>query len=113
MGLGDPIKEVQLLAQINEGITFDGMGYDLISLNEFGERICIEVKTNIGKSDKPFFISKKEIEIIEGYKEEFDCTHCFIYYVLIDDTSVTIKKIDFKDFDTYKLEPILYKIKEA
>lgn len=111
LGLEDLIKNVKLVTQIDEETTFDGLGYDLISFNESREPICIEVKTAYGKKDKPFFISKKEIEIIQGLKKEFDCNHCLIYYVLIDGFDVTIKNISSYDLNNMELIPVLYKIK--
>lgn len=112
-GLEEIIDEVNLVAQIDEKITFDGLGYDLISYNELRERICIEVKTSYGKRDTPFFVSKKELEILKGYSKEFCCKHYFIYYLLIDDNRVTIKIIDCDKLDNIKLEPVLYKVVEA
>ena len=113
IGLGDLVDDVQLVAQVDEDITFDGVGYDLISFNEFRERICIEVKTSYGNKDKPFFISSKEIETMKGLKAEHNCKYCLIYYVLIDDVNVTIKNIYPYDLDNIKLEPILYKVKST
>lgn len=110
VGLSYLAEEFKLVAQIDEEITFDGLGYDIISYNELGEKILIEVKTNIGNKDKPFFISKKEIELMKGFNSEYDCKQCFIYYVLIKDSDVKIKKIDCDRFSQYKLDPILYKI---
>lgn len=110
IGLEFLTKEVKLVAQINEETTFDGLGYDLISFNEQLERICIEVKTSFGTKDKPFFISKKEMELIQGLKEEYKCKNCLIYYVLVDNFDITIKTIHSTDFSNLKLTPILYKV---
>ena len=41
LGLEKFVNYVKLVAQIDEDITLDGLGYDLISFNEFGESICI------------------------------------------------------------------------
>lgn len=112
-GLKELANEINLITQINESVTFDGLGYDLISYNELGEKICIEVKTSYGRKDKPFFISKKELEMLRGYSKEFDCQHSFIYYVLIEDRDVNIKIIDCNTLDKVKLEPILYKVIES
>jgi len=110
LGLEDLVEKVQLISQISEEITFDGLGYDLISFNEKREKVCIEVKTSYGKSDKPFFISKKELELLQGLKEEHNCSNCLIYYVLIDNNNVIIKNINLKDLNNLKLTPILYKV---
>ncbi len=110
LGLENLTSQVQLVAQIDEETTFDGLGYDIISFNEKKERICIEVKTSFGKKDKPFFISKKELEIMKGIKEEHQCKYCLIYYVLIDGNDVKIKSIYPEDIANLKLTPVLYKV---
>lgn len=110
LGLYDVINDVELVAQIDEDVTFDGLGYDLISFNEFKQRICIEVKTSYSKKDKPFFISKKELDILQGLKEEYNCQNCLIYYVLVDDNNVTIKTIEADDISTLGITPVLYKV---
>jgi len=110
IGLESLIKDVELVAQVDEETTFDGLGYDLLSFNENREKICIEVKTSFGTKDKPFFISKKEIELIKGLKEEYDCKYYLIYYVLVDGSDVTIKRIYSSDFDNLRLTPVLYKV---
>lgn len=110
LGLHDVIKDVKLVSQISEDITFDGLGYDLISFNEFKEPICIEVKTSYSKKDKPFFISKKELDILQGLKEEYSCQNCMIYYVLVDDNNITIKTIKADDLSNLNITPVLYKI---
>ena len=72
--------------------------------------IFIEVKTSFSKKDRPIFISKKEMEMMKGYISEFDCKHCFIYYVLVDGENVSVKEIKCDNFNNYRLEPVLYKI---
>ena len=110
LGLGHLTKDVNLVAQLDEDITFDGLGYDLISFNDKGEKIVIEVKTCFGKKDRPFFITYKELEVIQGIKEEHDITECIILYLLIDKNNVTIKSITNEELNELKLKPFLYKI---
>ena len=110
MGLKDKIKDVRLIAQVKEDITFDGIGYDLISFNQFKEQICIEVKTCYGKKDKPFFITKKELEFLKSFKKEYHCKEWLIYYVLIDGVDVTIKQITREELAKLKLTPVLYQV---
>ena len=108
LGFNDLINEVQIVAEVNDEITFDGLGYDIISFNESRERICIEVKTSYGTKDKPFFITKKEIDVLEGVCKDYNCKYGVIYYVLIDGLNVTIKTITQSEFDKLKKEPYLY-----
>ena len=107
LGLGHLTKNVNLVAQLDEDITFDGLGYDLISFNDKGEKIVVEVKTCFGKKDRPFFITHKELEVIQGIKEEHDITECIILYLLIDKNNVTIKSITNEEFNELKLKPSL------
>ena len=110
LGLGHLIEKVNLVAQLNEEITFDGLGYDLISFNDKGEKIVVEVKTCFGKKDRPFFITHKELEVIQGIKKEHGITECIILYLLIDKNNVTIKSINNEEFNELKSKPFLYKI---
>lgn len=110
LGLEDLADQIQLIAQVDDEITLDGLGYDLLSFNEKRERICIEVKTCYGNKDKSFFISEKEIQVMRGLVEEYDCKQCFIYFVLIDNHNVTIKTITPYDLTQLKLTPVLYKV---
>ena len=111
LGFNDLINEVKIVAEVNDEITLDGLGYDIISYNELKERICIEVKTAYGTKDKPFFITQKEIDILEGLCKEYDCKYSVIYYVLIDGLNVKIKTITQSEFNKLKKEPYLYIVK--
>lgn len=113
MGLEDYVDDVILISKIDEETTFDGLGYDILSYNENLERVCIEVKTTFSTKDRPFYITPKEIEILKGAKEEFDCKHTLMYYLLINDHDVTIKKIKSLDFAQINLETVLYKVKDT
>lgn len=108
LGFNDLINEVQIVAEVNDEITFDGLGYDIISFNESRERICIEVKTSYGAKDKPFFITRKEIDVLEGVCKDYNCKYGIIYYVLINGPDVTIKTITRSEFNELKKDPYLY-----
>lgn len=95
-----------MIAQVDKDTTLDGMGYDLLSFNEQGEPIYIEVKTSYGKKDQPFFISQKEIDFLQ----QNNASHKFLYYVLIDQSEVTIKIISSQDLAKFHFTPVLYKI---
>ena len=49
----------------------DGSGYDIISFNENGNEIYIEVKTTTGKEDEPFYFSINEKEFVEEQPENY------------------------------------------
>jgi hypothetical protein len=48
---------------IHEAVTRgDGLGYDILSYDEKGKDIYIEVKTTTGQAGKPFFVTRNELE---------------------------------------------------
>ena len=62
-------KEPKHIAQ-----TDDSAGYDILSYNENGEEIYIEVKTTTGSIQTPFFISANEVAVSNDLGERY-----FIY----------------------------------
>ncbi len=52
LGLDDKLEKVEK--------KLDGQGYDILSFDENGEEIYIEVKTTTGNSDEPFYLSINE-----------------------------------------------------
>lgn len=102
----------------NEDITYDGLGYDIISFNELGEKIYIEVKCSItNKTDDVIFnISQKEVDFMNGKIENIDKNHCYIYYVSNINSKLKQAKIfiiSHEIFSTYKLNPTNYEINES
>ena len=61
--------------------------------------------------DKPFFITKKELEFLKSFKKEYYCKEWLIYYVLIDGVDVTIKQITREELAKLKLTPVLYQVR--
>ncbi|MDE7140902.1 MAG: DUF3883 domain-containing protein [Treponemataceae bacterium] len=55
----------------------DGFGYDILSLNEKGETVFIEVKTTAGNLETPFYMSRTEKEFFEEHKDD----NAFVYRV--------------------------------
>lgn len=61
----------------------DGLGYDILSYNEKGTEIFIEVKTTIHASNTPFFITRNELE-----RSKRDSGKYFLYRLYeFDDTN--------------------------
>jgi hypothetical protein len=52
--LADKVKQVSL--------ENDSLGYDVQSFGEHGEELLIEVKTTTGNANRPFFVSRNELE---------------------------------------------------
>lgn len=49
----------------------DGAGYDILSYNEDGSHIYIEVKTTLGNSNRAFYISENELEFAKQNSESY------------------------------------------
>ena len=84
----------------------DGLGYDILSYNENGEEIFIEVKTSIRNFCTPFFITRNELE-----KSKHSSDHFFIYRLYhFDDVNNTAKYYSRGgDLTDLCVNPILYK----
>lgn len=112
-------KEVVWITKTeDENITLDGLGYDIISYNEKGEKIYIEVKcsTTNFSNDLIFNISEKEVQLMNGKFDEIDKNHCFIYYVHnVNKNTLTaeISIINSEIFSRFNLKPIMYKVEES
>lgn len=71
----DKIKNFGFLDKVEKiEKKLDGEGYDILSFNEDGEEIFIEVKTTNGGIDEPFYISTNEKAFCDLYKLSY-----FIY----------------------------------
>lgn len=118
LGLTDLVNQVAWVSKTDdEDITFDGLGYDIMSFNEMGEKIYIEVKcsTTNFTDDVIFNISDKEVKLMNGQIKNFDKKHCFIYYVSkinMDLLMAEIFIIDSDIFSTYELKATNYEVKE-
>lgn len=114
--LDDLAPNVKMIAKTDyEYITNDGIGYDIISYNEKGEKIYIEVKCSLtnSKDNVSFFISEKEVAFMHGELDNIDKDHCFIYYVHDIDIEKAIAKIlviNHDKFNKLKLNSHIYKV---
>jgi hypothetical protein len=84
----------------------DGLGYDILSYNEKGEEIFIEVKTTVRNYDTPFFITRNELE-----RSKQDNRHFFLYRLYdFDDTNNQAKYYSRQgDLTDLCINPILYR----
>lgn len=89
----------------------DGEGYDVLSLNENGETIRIEVKTTTKGADAPFYMSINELEF---FKENKNNNNVFLYRVynfVQSDARGDVLVLSAKDLlDNYVFDPISFKV---
>lgn len=114
-GLKSDKKPVLITQTEDKNITLDGLGYDIISFNEKNEKIYIEVKcsTTNFSNDVSFYISEKEVKLMNGQINGIDKEHCFIYYVHNinkDALTAEILIINSSMFSKLNLSPTMYKV---
>lgn len=59
----------------------DGAGYDILSYDENGEKIHIEVKTTLGNSNRAFYISENELDFARNYKDSYKLYRVFNFEI--------------------------------
>lgn len=85
----------------------DGLGYDILSYNEKGEEVMIEVKTTSGNSNAPFYITANELVCSKINKSKYYLYRLFEY----DEINNTAKfYIHHGDLTELCITPILYKV---
>lgn len=84
----------------------DGLGYDILSFNEEGKEIFIEVKTTANGVATPFYITRNELE-----RSKQDSKKFFLYRLYeFDDTNNTAKYYKQQgDLTDLCVNPILYR----
>jgi len=118
LGLNQLAKKVKTITNTeDENITLDGLGYDVESYNEKGEKIYIEVKTSLSANNDniDFYITLNEINFLNGKTEIADKEHAYIYYLYNinkEKRKAQILVINYKTFSKFKLNPVQYRITE-
>lgn len=88
----------------------DGFGYDIVSVNEQGKSVFIEVKTTTGKSETPFYMSRTEKEFFE----ENEDNNAYVYRVYnfnVEGRHGQILKIPAKKLlHNYNFDPVSFMV---
>lgn len=83
-----------------KSIISDSYHYDILSYDEYGNKIYIEVKTTTSKADTAFYISKNELEFGQQHKQNYEIWRLLNfneeqlsaeYYILKGDPTTTLK----------------------
>lgn len=101
-------KREDLAECVNADIAKDhNNGYDILSYTETGEELHIEVKATPGSLDTPFYISKKEWDRANEFKEQGKLYELHrVYNVGKDNIAVRV----YTDIQSLKREDVLYKV---
>lgn len=85
----------------------DGLGYDILSLNEDGTDRYIEVKTTTEGEKTPFYLSINEKRFFEVHKNDNSAYIYRVYNFNIENGSADFKVISAKElFSNYSIDPI-------
>lgn len=88
----------------------DGFGYDILSLNDQGETVYIEVKTTTLEENTPFYMSKNEKLFFENNIDN----NAYLYRVYnfnIDSRHGIIKKLSARDLiENYNFDPVSFMV---
>lgn len=99
-GLNSIAKEVKWVSK-EQG---DGLGYDILSMNNNGTPKYIEVKTTKLGKETPFFFSSNEFEFSNEFKENY---YLYRVFNLAQKPNLFILNGSFKDF--CEMKPITYR----
>lgn len=90
----------------------DGFGYDILSVDENGNSLYIEVKTTTENDENaPFYMSRNEYEFFRSKKDEGNTFLYRVYNFDMVNKRGKIKKISAKDLiDGFGFEPISYEV---
>lgn len=86
----------------------DGEGYDILSFDEDGEELYIEVKTTKGNSDEPFYLSVNEKAFCELYKERYVIYRLHNYNY--QNMTAQLYKVNGNELDNFDLLPINFEV---
>ena len=86
-------KQVRWVAKL-EG---DGLGYDILSYDKFGNEIYIEVKTTIGAEDDSIFITSNELEMSEKFPKQYRLYRVYEFDKLNTVGKISIRKGSLKE----------------
>jgi uncharacterized protein DUF3883 len=85
----------------------DGLGYDILSYNDLGEEIYIEVKTTTGAFDKSFYITENELQCSKRKGDKYFLYRLYNYNFNTDSAKYIIRSGNLEDLCA---NPWLYKV---
>ena len=74
---GDLAKKIRWVSQ-DEG---DGAGYDILSYDEYGKELFLEVKTTVGSDTTPFYITRNELSLSSERPDAFRLCRVFNFSI--------------------------------
>jgi hypothetical protein len=86
----------------------DGLGYDVLSFDEKGNKMYIEVKTTTKNQDTPFFISRNELDFSKTHGNEYYLYRIFNFEKLVNSNNVEFFKLKGDISKILSFTPVSY-----
>src|SRR5690606_9754313 len=103
LGLNDRVEKVEK--------KLDGEGFDILSFDENGEEICIEVKTTTGGVDEPFYLSINEKAFYELNIDKYVIYRLYNYSY--QNKTASIYKIKGSELNKFDLLPTNFEVSKS
>lgn len=100
----DLAKKVEHVSQTRG----DGLGYDILSFDAYGNPIYIEVKTTTQGKVAPFYISDNELTFASQHPNNYFLYRIYNFNDLIDTNDVEFFKITGHEMKNVELKPISF-----
>lgn len=88
----------------------DGLGYDILSFDEEGHELFIEVKTTTQGKDAPFYISNNEVDFALKHPDNYVLYRIYnVQNVLESKDKIEFFKVKGDRFQSINLSPVSYR----
>lgn len=88
----------------------DGLGYDILSFDEEGREVFIEVKTTTQGKDAPFYISDNEVDFALKHSDNYVLYRIYnVQNILESKDKIEFFKVNGDRFQGISLSPVKYR----
>ena len=100
----DLAKKVEHVSQTRG----DGLGYDILSFDAYGNPIYIEIKTTTQGKVAPFYISDNELTFASQHSNNYFLYRIYNFNDLVDTNDIEFFKLTGHEMKNVELKPISY-----
>lgn len=100
----DLVQQIEHVSQ-TQG---DGLGYDILSFDTYGNPIYIEVKTTTQGKGTPFYISNNELEFASQCPDSYFLYRLYNFDDLVDTNDIAFFKLTGHEMANVDLKPVSF-----
>lgn len=100
----DLAKKVEHISQTRG----DGLGYDILSFDTYGNPIYIEVKTTTQGKKTPFYISDNELKFASQHPDNYFLYRIYNFSELVDTNDIEFFKLTGHEMENVELKPVSF-----